>query len=305
MPGATASRCGSSYTTVQIRESPRQKVTNYAISTNVIARGDAVGLFAWQYESATVGVLDVNRLGRVRIADSFVIADPVSVIANDVEIPDSDKSRYVANVRRVQNFLRSSDLGLDREPQKTQAAQVAIWQSLGQLDVPSGLTEGVQRSPFWRTEIKRHAEAIQRSDDAYSTESNFPYKLSAALAQSQRHGSISIEVLAIGVDGTPATSQSVIVSNLIASSTVVTDSKGKADAVLPDPLPGHPQSVQVVWEGTIPAGTFLRAVYSEATAKEIKMGDPDQRLRTGYLVTAHRTSGRIQVAQLRPGGKCS
>jgi hypothetical protein len=233
LPDTTASRCGSSYTTVKIRESSAQTVVNYAISTKIIAKGDAVGLFAWHYESATVGVLDVNRLGRVRIADSFVIADPASVINSDAEVDASDKPHYIENVRRVQNFLRSSDLGLDREPQKTQAAQVAIWQSLGQLDVPSDLTKSVQHSRFWTDEIGRHATAIVRSGTADSPEANFPYKLSAALAQQQRPGSISIEVLATGVDDRPASGQSIIVSNLIASSKVVTDSQGKATRFCP------------------------------------------------------------------------
>lgn len=289
----TTEGCGSLYSAAGLPAQWTYSNVYGETDTTLVANGDPVNIYVLDYQDAGTPVLDINRPGNVEDAQSFAYATADDLIGKNDEYKDA--------VRRISAYLSShASTGVDRNSANPKALQLAIWEKLGQLTVPQGLSDEISDQEAWTGVIDDYFKALNQT--APESSSQFPTDIFAAFAPRQRAGSIELQISLRNREAAVPDAP-VIASTAATSSAARTNALGEAILVLPDPAPGRVQKVRVSWEGTIPAGSVLKAQYKKEDPPNQKKDDPPG-YRQGYVVTATPRAAQVSVLLAFDGSAC-
>jgi hypothetical protein len=272
------------------------RVSTFEVARDLVINNDPVGTYRVFHDGSPFKALNANRSGDLIGASSFKIIDPdLSPLAQQSPV-------YRLQLAKVQKFIQQTKtMDTTKDDHATgnaQAAQLAIWAALDQLD-PSVELAKRARTKVWSDAVARYRAEINKADG--STRDFPPDRLFAQMHAQQTSGLITIDVAVSNVRLT-LEDQLITASDPVSAASIRTPSDtGIGKIELPDLLSGRAQSITVRWGGFVPAGTLLQAQYPKSRAKEKEKEDPDK---TGYLLTLQPVYVTLEHVQVRGNGSC-
>jgi hypothetical protein len=289
-PALAKSSCETTWTSSALTDTWNQ-VSTFQTARDLVTNKDPVGTYRVFHDSSPIKALDANRPGSVTGASSFKIIDP-----DQTPLSTSDND-YKESLGKVQRFLQTTssfDTRDESAEANAQAAQLAIWSALGQLDLKVELAKRA-KADVWTNAVAAYTAQIDAAKD--DDRELPPDRIYSQMDHDQQGGTIAIDVAVSDIRAT-MNNQFVTVSDVVSSVSTRTavDGLGISKVELPDLLPGRTQSVTVRWSGFIPAGTLLQAQYPKGKGQKTQT--------TGYLLTLQPVYAAIEHVQVRGNGTC-